>query len=49
VLGDDCNGLVLVVIPGAHEGDVGVIDLQGSARALLDWARFISRRQYLPP
>ena len=43
VLGHYRNGLVLVVFPGSEEADVGVIDVQGSVRALLDWARFISR------
>ena len=43
MLSDDGDRFVLVIVPGTEKTDVGVVDLQGSARALLDWARFISR------
>lgn len=43
VLGHHCSRFVLVIVPGTEKADVGVVDVQGSTRALLDWTRFISR------
>ena len=52
VLGDRGGDPVLVLFARPQQADIGVLDLQRGTRALLDWARFISRRaqaEYFPP